>query len=74
MNYYDLIDLVKEEMIKQGVTKTRLCKMTKTYIRTMNSYLHKERCMPLDKLICVLEVLGKQIVLADINQERMNEV
>lgn len=65
MDYYDLIDLIKEEMVKQGITKTRLCKLTGTHIRTMNSYLSKLRCMPLDKLIYILKTLGKEITIID---------
>lgn len=69
MDYYDLIDLIKEEMVKQGIKKTRLCEMTGTEIRTMNSYLCKQRCMPMDKLISILKILGKQIEIADVKKK-----
>lgn len=63
MNYYDLIDLIKDEMAKQGMTKTKLCELTYTNIRTMNAYLYKEHCMPLEKLMCILKSLASDLRL-----------
>lgn len=65
MDYYDLIDFIKEEMARQGITKTKLCELTGTHISTMNHYLYKESCMPFDKMISVLGILGKRIEIAN---------
>lgn len=74
MSYYDLIDFIKDEMARQGITKTKLCELTGTNMRNMNAYLYKEHCMPLEKLMCILEILGKRFEIVDASKERAREV
>lgn len=73
MSYYDLIDFIKEEMAKQGITKTKLCGLTGMNMRNMNAYLYLENCMPFNKIIDVLAILGKRIEIVDVGEERVSE-
>ncbi len=74
MSYYDLIDFIKDEMARQGITKTKLCELTGTNMRNMNAYLYLENCMPFNKIVDVLSILGKRIELVGVREERTREV
>ncbi len=72
MNYYGLINCIKQEMKKQGITQTRLASQMGTDVRVLNNYLKFWRTMPTDKLVAVLNELGLEIKIS--RAERVNEV
>ena len=72
MNYYGLIDCIKQEMKRQGITQTRLASQMGIDVRVLNNYFKFWRTMPTDKLVAVLNELGLEIKIS--RMERANEV
>ena len=72
MNYYGLINCIKQEMKKQGITQTKLASRMGMDVRVLNNYLKFWRIMPTDKLVAVLNELGLEIKIS--RAERVNEV
>lgn len=72
MNYFGLINYIKREMKKQGVTQTKLASQMGTDVQVLNNYLKFRRTMPTDRLVEILDLLGLEIKIS--RAERMNEV
>lgn len=72
MNYFGLINYIKQEMKKQGITQTRLASQMGTDVRVLNNYLKFRRTMPTDRLVEILDILGLEIKIS--RMERVNEV
>lgn len=72
MNYFGLINYIKQEMKKQGITQTKLASQMGTDVRVLNNYLKLRRTMPADRLVEILDLLGLEIKISRV--ERVDEV
>lgn len=65
MTYDELIDYIIAEMKNQSINKTNMARILGKDIRVLNNYMRKTRYMPIDCMISILKVLGKEITIID---------
>lgn len=61
MSYEQLIDFIVDETKNQGISQVELARRTLINKATISSYFTKVRIAPADKLLLILEAIGKPL-------------
>ena len=64
MNDDDLLQIVLNERKENNLSLNKLADYGKCYCRTMASYIHKERQMPICTMLDTLQALGYTITIS----------
>ena len=63
--YEDITAYIKKELRMKKICRTNLAKDIGMDLRTLNKYLYNDRYMPIDRVLEVLDYLGKKVVIID---------